>query len=78
MIDPTSPAFPLLNQQRDGIVLSPEEGLTKREWFAGLVLEGLLACGRPVVTGESMGADSWHFARAAVNYADALIEELSK
>jgi hypothetical protein len=44
-------------------------GLTKREWFAGLAMQGLLASGEIDVGTVT----SW-----AVGYADALIAELAK
>ncbi len=73
-----TPAFPTEEGARhhsfSGAVTSPGEikgGLTKREWFAGLLLQGLLAC------------DGWHglpseYANSAVMFTDALIEELNK
>lgn len=47
-----------------------EAGLTKREWFAGLALQGLLADSE--VVGEALG-----IACTAVKMADALIEALN-
>ena len=45
-------------------------GLTKREYFAGLAMQGILADGQ---------TDEIKFiAQAAVKVADALLEELSK
>lgn len=50
---------------------SPVDGLTKREWFAGMALQGILAndCG------------AYHFdlaAEHAIKYADALISALNE
>jgi hypothetical protein len=46
-------------------------GLTKREYFAAMALQGLLTDNESVNTREE-------FAGYAVKFADALIEELSK
>jgi hypothetical protein len=48
-------------------------GLTKREYFAGLAMQGWIACQSETFRGE---ADS--VARRAVEYADALLAELEK
>lgn len=47
-----------------------ESGLTKREWFAGLAFQGLLADSD--VAGEALG-----IACTAVKFADALIDALN-
>ena len=58
------PAFPCAAMDAvEGTIY--QEGLTKREWFAGMALQGLLA--------NPNGR-----AEAAVYYADALIKELEK
>lgn len=59
-------AFPISNS---GSI--HRKGLNKREYFAGLALQGLLAN-----QGKTVGLE--HAATVAVNYADALIEELNK
>jgi hypothetical protein len=56
-------AFPVRNKL--------QFGLTKREYFAAIALQGLLAN-----QGKTLGLE--HAAAVAVNYADALIEELIK
>jgi hypothetical protein len=54
-------------------------GLTKREWFAGLAMEGLLADSEDrseeIKPGETCAEAT---ARLAVEHADALIKELNK
>lgn len=60
-------AHPFINKNGDA-----EQGLTKREYFAGLAMQGL--SGHP-------GTGSWSAERTAtvsVNYADALLKELDK
>jgi hypothetical protein len=51
----------------------PQLGLTKREWFAGLALQGLLASPKGYNDVTYEGA-----ARDAVVHADALIERLAR
>lgn len=46
-------------------------GLTKREYFAAIAMQGLLAC-------PTLDATSRNFSIAAVKAADALILELEK
>lgn len=46
-------------------------GLTKREWFAGQALIGLLSV-------EPSDCTAKEFAKAAVEQADALLAELAK
>lgn len=50
-----------------------EQGLSKREYFAGLAMQGLLA-NSTINQGYSSCLD---WARSAVEFADALIEQLS-
>ena len=46
-------------------------GLTKREWFAGMALQGLLACHIVFGTDEEL-------AKFAVDHADALLKHLAE
>ena len=66
-----SPAFAKAAFYADkyGIIDAPQEGLTKREYFAAMALQGLLANDSALITSK---------ARDAVKAADALIEELNK
>ena len=48
---------------------APQEGLTKREYFAAMAMQGLLANDSGLITSK---------ARDAVKSADLLIEELNK
>jgi hypothetical protein len=48
---------------------APQEGLTKREYFAAIALQGLLANDSALITSKVIDA---------VKAADALIEELNK
>jgi hypothetical protein len=49
----------------------PEEGLTKREYFAAMALQGVLSQSQFLINSEK-------FAKFAVEAADALIAELNK
>lgn len=57
-------------------------GLTKREYFAALAMQGLIASGHNAV--EDREEKTWQeracqrVSMAAASYADALIEELNK
>jgi hypothetical protein len=48
-------------------------GLTKREYFAAMAMQGWISCQHEGFTGDSEG-----YARMAIKAADALLEELSK
>lgn len=52
------------------------EGLTKREYYAGLALQGLLAGFDPIA--QKRDLDYSEAADEAVSFADALIAQLSK
>lgn len=86
MKDKSGPAFPISPYRvefKEQILARQEafEGLTKREWFAGMVIGGLL--NRP---GEAFGnlakqhnmTPEAVLASAAVDCADALLAELNK
>lgn len=60
------PAFPLISDE--GYIINA--GLTKREYFSAMALQGLLA-------DRKLGSIQEH-AEYAIKLADALIEELSK
>lgn len=71
MTNPNDPAFPNKDHMGDG-----PDGLSKREWFAGVILGGLCArVTEPTLTinGKKMGYD-----QAAIAIADSIIAELSK
>lgn len=58
------PAFP------NTINYTQYPGLSKREWFAGLAMQGMLAYGPE--------SDASYLARNSILYADALIKELER
>ena len=52
------------------------QGLSKREYFAGLAMQGLLGGGRDVLTGKTIQNEI--ITELSVSMADALIEALNK
>ena len=74
MTDPNSSAYPALHSIDGNWVKEPLPqygGLTKRELFAAMAMQGMLA-------DHTCDAEPDAFAEVAVNYADALIAELNK
>lgn len=70
MTNQNDSAYPSTTHTADGhSVNGPEYGLTKREYFAGLAMQGLLEIG-------TLGQD--YVGSCAVAYADALIAELNR
>lgn len=68
MTDKSEPAFPTLKDPMNPFDQSMP-GLTKREYFAAMAMQGLLRV-------DDHGPD--RIAEWAISYADALIEELVK
>lgn len=66
MINPNDPAFPNKFNFKDG--------LTKREFFAGMAMQGMTAFHESVLRIET----STSLAVRAIGLADALIEKLNK
>ena len=66
-IDSVGPAFPVTPTDNSGKIGPTEYGLTKREWFAGMALQGILS------------RDSIQFHKSttiavwAYDYADAMV-----
>lgn len=61
------------NSQRGAFATPSQEGLTKREYFAGLALQGILSNPKQIDTTEF----KW-VAEHALGYADELLEQLEK
>ena len=83
------PAFPRYTHTDDGIIV--EQGMSKRDWFAGMALQGVLAAGtaeniscdkkiQEISGGPSQAVDLAMFAICgmAFEYADAMIAESEK
>lgn len=67
------PAFPLITNGG-----SINEGLSKREYFAGLAMQGLLASNPKDIQGNMNIPALLPVAAFSVEYADALLAELDK
>ena len=68
MTNPNEMVFPQMKQV--GNVAIAEGGLTKREWFAGMALQGMFS-----VNG---GWDAQQMSSFAYEYADAMLKEGGK
>ena len=62
------PAFPLISDE--GYIINA--GITKREYFAAMALQGIIA------NKDGLDIEIERIVQSAVDTADALIEELSK
>tara|TARA_R110002126_G_scaffold50962_2_gene139951 strand:+ start:284 stop:523 length:240 start_codon:yes stop_codon:yes gene_type:complete len=71
--NPNEPAFakPAFYHPNGGLD-SPNEGLTKREYFASMALQGIIA------NKDGLDIKIERIVESAVDTADALIEELNK
>jgi hypothetical protein len=83
-INSNEPAYPIQPTfDNDGSVCNERykfEGLTKRELIAAMAMQGILSCGNGV---HGKGEAEQHFeydriAKASINYADELLNQLSK
>ena len=66
------PAFPQVINDHDGNIYLQHEGLTKREYFAALAMQGYIIAGCNGMPSEDI------IAVLSVSTADALIKELEK
>ena len=73
MINPNDPAMPCQSDLHG----KAHKGLTIREQFAAMAMQGLLS-NRAIVTGHKNTIDIKALAESANNYANALIEQLNK
>lgn len=71
MTNPNAPAFPAGSES----VCADKRGLTKREYFAGLAMQGMLSAINGI-DGSTHGQK--HIAEKALEMAGALIAELNK
>ena len=71
--NPNEPAFSKPSfYHPDGGLVSPNTGLTKREYFAAMALQGIIA------NKDGLDIKIERIVESAVDIADALIEELNK
>lgn len=80
MTTPDDAAYPLVekNDSTGPIVNIWHLGLTKREYFAAMAMQGISANPHIAKKAEEMGLKSSDFALFSVLQADALIAELNK
>ncbi len=72
MSDENEPAFPMPHYTRpDGDIVWGSPGLTKRELFAAMALQGLLSAPNQIGSPQRCATD-------AAELADALLAELAK
>ncbi len=75
------PAFPRTGSKDiHGYGVDDQEGMTLRDWFAGLALQGMMASPEllQVVSSKEFGGDGSapaRCARSAYRFADAMLEE---
>ena len=69
--DTSGPVYPCLERGGNGLDLT-HPGMTLRQWYAGLAMQGMLACPVQPQSGPDM------FARDAFAMADAMIAEGNK
>lgn len=74
------PAFPVVDTDRefDPPIVYSKGGLTKREYFAAMAMQGLLSAGKSVGGGGRSPSTWISIEEKAVARADALIKELEK
>ena len=70
--DTSGPAFPMMRDQSHEERFIIEPGMTLRQWYAGLAMQGMLACPVQPQSGPDM------FARDAFAMADAMLAEGNK
>lgn len=72
-------AFPVIAWEQYGQKWEYQQGLTKREYFAAMAMQGFLSsidwCADNAVANESHAKIT---AKVSIQYADALINELNK
>ena len=69
--DDGGPAFPKSNIKYPGL---DREGMSLRDWFAGMALQGILACSREFKDAETIATRT----AKAYAFADAMLEARKK
>lgn len=72
------PAMPTWELNGKGDPEMTGEGCTKREYFAGLAMQSVIAAKHEEIKWWTDEVKHQSFAQAAVSYADALLAELEK
>lgn len=66
-------AFPIFD--KDGMAYTKNCGLTKREWYAGLAMQGILAHGYASTPRDTREYVANEISKGAFEIADAMIEK---
>lgn len=75
MTNPNEPAFPSESEADNSLASAlAYRGLTKREWFAGKAMEGIIASARTSIANPSF----YQVSLNAITQADSLIAALNK
>lgn len=74
-IDDGGPAFPVSPKKVEaGVVYITCDGLSKREWFAGMALQGFLSGGVTLPSDSKYKDDPFELcAKASFNFADSML-----
>lgn len=78
--DKSGPAFPMMRDQSHEERFIIEPGMTLRQWYAGLAMQGMLCNGFiPNIVGpDGSTLQSDNYAECAFRMADAMLAEGSK
>ena len=72
------PAFPadyyVIDKDGNGPILKPFQGMSLRDWFAGMALQGMFAANSPLPQPMSGEQVDEIFAREAYKTADAMLK----
>jgi hypothetical protein len=78
-IDGGGPAFPGSWHPEIGwSTRGMPEGMSLRDWFAGMALQGIIACPEPAPDADNIKELTLILANAAYTYADAMIAARKK
>lgn len=90
LIECGGPAFPVPEQHGQQHVSSPNgnqweqgwepaaSGMTLRDWFAGMALQGMMACPVTLEFNDGTNTEKDGFAKCAYDQADAMLAEREK
>jgi hypothetical protein len=75
--DDGGPAFPgaapMVAMDQSGHLRRVEDGMSLRDWFASMALQGIIACPEPAPDADNIEELTLILANAAYTYADAMI-----
>ena len=74
LVEASKPASPIVIPTAGCDQIFP--GLSKKEYFAGLAMQGLLACPETLISGDPKVEEPADVAKLAVAHAEALLWEL--